>query len=274
MIHEIAPHIYDNSFSPISPRPTDYIYWSKGREILFQEDGDDLRLPMVQELPPLPHDPTYLFRIDDHAFFVMEQAPLPEGEGLVTGGPDAFRQMSSHWMSFGGATASQLARWRGNHRFCGRCGSPMEDSTTERALCCPNCHLIEYPKIAPAIIVAIRNGDKLLMARNARSTFRRFSVIAGFVEIGESFEDTVRREAMEEVGVRVKNIHYYKSQPWAFGDNEMVGFVADLDGSDQLTFNDGEIAEARWFSREEIPQPMNLDSIGGELIEAFRTGRI
>ena len=111
------------------------------------------------------------------------------------------------------------------------------------------------------------------MARASKGSYKRWSLIAGFVEVGETFEDTVRREVLEEVGIRVKNIRYFKSQPWGFSDSIMIGFFAELDGSDQLTLQEEEISEADWFCREDIPETPSSVSIAAEMIEAFRNGR-
>ena len=153
----------------------------------------------------------------------------------------------------------------------------MEDSERERALVCPECGLTEYPKISPAVIVAIYDGDRLLMSRYRPSPdhqYRGYALIAGFVEIGESFEDTIRREVMEEVGIRVKNIRYYKSQPWAFSDTEMIGFFAELDGDATITLQEDELSEAGWFPREEIPDDLVMNSIGSEMKMVFKYGSL
>jgi NAD+ diphosphatase len=122
--------------------------------------------------------------------------------------------------------------------------------------------------------VAIIDGDRLLMARSASGLFRRFSLIAGYVQFGETLEEAVQREAREEVGLRVKNVRYYKSQPWAFSDTEMIGFFAELDGSPEIALDDGELAEACWFTRQDVPEPVSTISVGSELINLFRTGRV
>ena len=124
------------------------------------------------------------------------------------------------------------------------------------------------------MIVAVTDGDRLLMSRYrvSHNPYRSYALIAGFVEIGETFEDTVRREVMEEVGLKVKNIRYYKSQPWAFSDTEMIGYFAELDGDDAITLQEDELSEAGWFHRSEIPDEEVLNSIGSELKMVFKYG--
>ena len=146
----------------------------------------------------------------------------------------------------------------------------MIHSKRERAYECETCGLTEYPKISPAVIVAIMDGDKLLMTKYAYGEYKKYALVAGFVEIGESFEETVKREVLEEVGLKVKNIRYYKSQPWSFSDSIMIGFFADLDGDNTIIIQEEELEEAVWMRREEIPEAERNISIGQEMIEAFR----
>lgn len=184
------------------------------------------------------------------------------------------RAMEPMHQAFAAITAVQLWRWRQSRQFCGRCGAKTQDSKNERALVCPVCGQTEYPKISPAVIVAITNGNKLLMSRYRvnHSTYRGYALIAGFVEIGETFEETVRREVMEEVGLKVKNIRYFKSQPWAFTDTEMIGFFAELDGDDKIRLQEDELSEAGWYTREEIPDDARLISVGTEMKMYFKYG--
>ena len=148
----------------------------------------------------------------------------------------------------------------------------MTESTVERALACPECGQTEYPKISPAVIVAITDGDRLLMSRYRDRPYRGYALIAGFVEIGESFEDTIRREVMEEVGLKVKNIRYFGSQPWAFTDTEMIGFFAELDGDGTIRLQEDELSEAGWYHRDEIPDDELRISVGSEMKMAFKYG--
>ena len=135
---------------------------------------------------------------------------------------------------------------------------------------CPSCGNTVYPKIAPAVIVAVTDGDKLLLTKYAGREYTRYALVAGYTEFGETLEETVRREVMEEVGLKVKNIRYYKSQPWAFSGTEMVGFFADLDGDDTITLRDNELQDAKWVSYDEIPQNRDHLSIAQEMIEIVR----
>lgn len=167
--------------------------------------------------------------------------------------------------------ANLLLNWLKLNQHCGVCGSKMykKDSQFERAMVCSNCGNTTWPRTSPAIIVAVTKGDKLLLAHNRYFPEGRYSVIAGFVEYGETFEDCVKREVYEEVGIKVKNIKYFGSQPWPYPNSMMIGFTAEyLDGDIEV---DGEeILHADWFSKEEVPGMYNKSiSIGSELIEWF-----
>lgn len=135
---------------------------------------------------------------------------------------------------------------------------------------CPNCGNIVYPKICPAVIVAITDGDRLLLTKYANRKFRRYSLVAGFNEIGESIEDTVHREVMEETGLKVKNLRFYRSQPWVYTDSLLMGFYCDLDGSDEVHRQESELSEATWFHRSELPTDHSGISLTGDMIIRFR----
>lgn len=258
---------------------------------------DALELPAAAQLeetgliPGLSARAEYLFSIDEIPYFMVRSAEgdpalkLAEEENQETfqedgsgkfsfQGPAYFRIMQPEYQAFAAITAVQLFRWKESRKFCGCCGSRTEDSRTERALVCTKCGHTEYPKICPAVIVAVTDGDRLLMSRYKGRAYRGYALIAGFVEIGETFEETVRREVMEEVGLKVKNIRYYKSQPWAFTDTEMIGFVAELDGDDAIRLQEDELSEAGWYRRDEIPEDVSSISVGSEMKMAFKHQRI
>jgi NAD+ diphosphatase len=168
--------------------------------------------------------------------------------------------------------AKQIAHWDRDHQFCGRCGAATEAVRGERARRCPACGQSNYPRIAPAIIVAVTrqadDGPRILLARNHRFPPGRYSVIAGFVEAGETLEECVRREVGEETGVEVTNIRYFGSQPWPFPNSLMIGFTAEYAGG-EITLSDDEIADAQWFAPDALPLVPPKISIARKLIDDF-----
>ena len=184
--------------------------------------------------------------------------------------PIIFRTMKPEDKAFAGITACQLANWYENTQFCGKCGTRLEHDKVERMMKCPKCGAMHYPKISPAVIVAVTNGDKILMTKYAGRDYKKYALIAGFTEIGETIEDTVRREVMEEVGIHVKNIRYYKSQPWSFTDTILMGFYCELDGEDTITMDAHELSVAEWIQRENIPTEYDGISLTNEMIMRFK----
>ena len=158
----------------------------------------------------------------------------------------------------------------------------MEEHKKERALICPSCGKISYPQICPSVIVAIidkqqdKEKDRILMTKYAgsHSSFRRYALVAGYNEIGESLEDTVRREVLEEVGLKVKNIRYYKSQPWSFSGALLVGFSCEAEGDTQVVLDREELSAADWFYRNDMPKDRSDAEISltGEMMQAFEDG--
>ena len=176
-------------------------------------------------------------------------------------------------MCAGCATGYHIRNWKKTKKYCGCCGSKTEKSANERAFICPKCKNIEYPKISPAVIVAIKDNDRLLLAKSLTGAYKKYGLISGFVEVGESFEQAVHREVLEETGLRVKNVRFYKDQPWGISGAHMIGFYADVDGDNTIVRQESELSEASWFKREEIPKYDNRLSVGSEMIERFRLGQ-
>ncbi len=168
--------------------------------------------------------------------------------------------------------AVQLVEWDRNHRYCGRCGAGTERQTAELARVCPRCGLQHFPRISPAVIVRIEREDEVLLARSPHFAPGVYSTLAGFVEPGESLEDTVVREVREEVGVEVTNVRYFGSQPWPFPNSLMIGFVADY-ASGELRLQEGEIEDAGWFTVDNLPGLPSPYSIARALLEEFISSR-
>lgn len=164
--------------------------------------------------------------------------------------------------------ACQIVQFDQTHRFCGRCGSKTEVSKTERAKVCPTCGLINYPRVSPSMIVAVIKGNQILLARSTRFKGGFYSVLAGFVEPGETLEECVKREVREEVGVEVINIRYFGSQPWPFPHSLMVGFIADYE-SGEIVIDPHEIVDAGWYSVDTLPEIPGKISIARRLIDWY-----
>jgi NAD+ diphosphatase len=184
---------------------------------------------------------------------------------------DAFDRLEEELIWIAGR-ANQLVDWNRSHQFCGRCGQPTEDRTEERAKICRSCGLINYPRLSPAVIVAVVKDDRLLLASNKRFKAGFYSVLAGFVEPGETLEDCVAREIREEVGISVKNIRYFGSQPWPFPNSLMTAFIADYAGG-QIRIDQSEITDAAWFSADNLPSIPPRITIARHLIDWFVNGR-
>ncbi|GAB6054797.1 NAD(+) diphosphatase [Methanobacterium movens] len=164
--------------------------------------------------------------------------------------------------------AIQIINWDKNHQFCGKCGSSTRTMEGEMAKICPDCGHFNYPRLSPAIITAIVKEDKLLMARHTYGITNRYGLVAGFVEAGETLEEAVQRETSEEVGLKIKNIKYFGSQPWPYPNSLMVGFTAEYHEG-EIKVDGKEIEDARWFRASEIQKRPSSISISGELIEWF-----
>lgn len=220
-------------------------------------------------LPERAGDPHFLGSLDGIACFCfyLEDVKVLEGQGcwvdlrsLLSNSNEAFFELANR--------ASQVCTWERTHRFCGQCGAKNQYHVTDRALVCDDCGLHNYPRISPCIIVLVRKGKQCLLARNARTASQYFSCLAGFVEAGESVEQCLHREVMEEVGVEVENLQYVGSQAWPFPGQLMIGFIADYKAGD-ITPEPEEIAEADWFDYDQLPLVPPSRTISGLIIDAF-----
>ena len=274
MIQDIFPHVYHNEMKWKAPDDEDFILcYSPQRTLFCKVEGDTIVLPHVAELPALRDGLQYLFSIDARAYYLAESETAP-GEGWEALPTGKLRSFPRRTRIFAAAAGESLYRWYSGQRFCGRCGARMEKSKAERAMVCPDCGNTVYPKICPAVIVAVHDGERLLLTRYKDRPIKHYALVAGFNEIGESIEETVHREVLEETGVRVKNLKFYKSQPWVFTDTLLFGFFAELDGSDHITVQEDELSEATWVDRRDVPEDTTGFSLTAEMIEQFRLGRI
>lgn len=260
---------------PAEPPPEALVYvFRHDRRLLVVKDGEQARVPTSAELDRFGVErthPVLLGRLESVPTYVAAAESAEEEEppdGLLFGDLRKLAMRLDEPTFWVGARAVQILEWDRDHRFCGRCGGPTGDHGFDRAKVCPACGLHFYPRLAPAVIVLVDRDDQVLLARSSRFPAGFFSTLAGFVEAGESLEQAIVREIEEEVGVRVGNLRYFGSQPWPFPHSLMIGFRASwLAG--ELSPDPEEIAEAGWFSRDDLPIIPPSLSIARSLIDAW-----
>jgi len=282
MLHDIAPHKLFNRFYNKSIKPESRLLYIKNGCLLVKktepdENGSVYELLSASDFKEINDDCTYLFSLDKDEFFLLRNDDkffLKDIKTETLSIRDIQRKsLFPKHMIFAVMTASHLAAWYDENIYCGSCGHKTFPDTQERALLCPRCHRHIYPKIMPAVIVAITNGDEIVLTKYRGRDVPYYALVAGFTEIGEAFEDTVRREAMEEVGLKVKNIRYYKSQPWAIACDILAGYYCDVDGDTDINMDPDELKEAVWVKRSDIiSQPTNF-SLTNEMMLLFRDGK-
>ena len=272
MIQEIAPHSFANDYRPMRPGSEAGALVFRGDAVLCTGGAADLAFPRWEELDLASDAGHYAFLLDSVPVFLTDSQPerIPEGYAFVS--TSSLRHASPRHNAWAVGVGGSLMRWYRQNTLCGVCGAPMTDSENERARICPECGAVIYPRINPAVIAAVHDGDRLLLTRYRDRAHKAYSLVAGFSEIGESIEDTVHREVMEETGLRIKNLRFYRSQPWVFTDSLLMGFFAELDGSDTIRMEEDELAEAGWFCRDSLPGDHSDISLTGEMIELFRAG--
>lgn len=222
---------------------------------------DELNLPIKQ-----PENVHLIGEFEDQPVYLVDQIQVEDEQEFVGLRAILFHQPDMFEFV---ARAFQVDLFLRTHQYCGQCGEPMELVDWELATKCQPCNHRCYPRISPCVIVAIRNKDKILLAQGKRSTSGFYSVLAGFVESGETLEQAVHREVFEEVGVKIKNLRYFGSQPWPFPHSLMMGYTAEYDSGD-ITICEDEIVAADWFGLDNMPQTPPNQSIAGQLIDTTK----
>lgn len=284
MIQDISPSVFSQAYENCAPQPGDTVFVFKGRDVLCENgregDAGPTRFPKVSELPEGGFTLRYLFRINEQPCFLLLHEDAGD-DGPEDFGPYSFvpllylKSLDDVTPAFAVYTAFHLHTWYSKSRFCGRCGARTEHDETERMLRCPVCGNMIFPMIAPAVIVGVRWGEKILMTKYAGREYGGWALIAGFCEIGESVEDTVRREVLEEAGLHVTNLQYVASQPWGSDSNLLMGYFCDVDGDVHIRMDEVELARAQWVDRADIPTVTELDdnlSLTSHLMQMFKNG--
>lgn len=272
MIQDIFPSRLSIEYKHELPDPDSIVLCFDKQTILIKSDDEKIYYPHFCDF--FNYDTkcfTYLFKLDEVKCFLFNCEALPDINGFKFESVNVLRKGPTKAYSFAGITAYQLYKWYSSNIFCGACAGKLSHSDTERMLYCEACKQAVYPKISPVVIVAVYNGDKLLMTRYSGRPYVNYSLIAGFIEIGESPEDAAHREVLEEAGVRIKNLRYYKSQPWGYSDTLLLGYTAELDGDNTITLDESELSEASWIARDDITTVPDDVSLTNEMICRFKS---
>ena len=302
MIQDIYPSRLNNQYTAYSPVDEDIVFFFQGSSLLAKyEDEETLVYPQykefvkgitLQENKDSVDNYTfiYLLSVDDTRYFLAEKkgellkgqyigemadasihkeyAAVVEGFDFV--GVNSFRKAKPKATAFAAITAYHIYGWYRDNHFCGRCGGPTVHDSKERMVRCTSCGNMIFPKICPAVIAAVTDNDRILLTKYAGRMYRNYALIAGFNEAGETLEQTVEREVMEEVGLKVKNIRYYKSQPWGLSGSLLSGFFCELDGDDKITLQEDELSLGTWVKADELDLEDDGISLTREMIIKFR----
>lgn len=278
------PHHFNNQYIPQKPNEESFVLLYNEGKAFIRKENEKISFVTIKEskeiLKVKELQWTYLFSIDQMRFYLLSEEQekilcrkLLERKQCQAENMTFFRTAKPQYMAFAAVTGGQIHRWYRSRTFCGRCGKKMIHDEKERLMRCPECGQMEYPKICPAVIVGVTNHDRIVLTKYAGRAYKKYALIAGFAEIGETIEDTVRREVKEEVGLHVKNVRFYKSQPWSFSDTLLMGFFCELDGSDKIKMDEEELSVAQWCNREDVPVQEEDISLTSEMMCRFRQGR-
>ena len=275
MLQDLPFGRLENEYKPAPPRENDVVICFAGNDILVRTGKNGaLMLPTVSQVSKLDWEKwyeeglQYAFRLHDVNYFLW-LGRAGECPDFAYTPIRQLRYSQSRAVTYAAMTGWHLYRWYRSSRFCGQCGEKTVHDTVERMMRCPSCGNMIFPRINPAVIVGVTDGDRIVMTKYAGRGYTNYALIAGFTEIGETLEQTVAREVMEEVGLKVKNIRYYKSQPWGIDGNILMGFYCDLDGDDTISMDENELSLAQWYPRENLPAEDDGYSLTREMIRVF-----
>ena len=266
MLQDISFGRLENEYRDPVPTEAALGLYFKDGQVLLKRNSDD-----TLHLPPVTKALHYAFRMEGRDYFLCEAPDTLEGFAYEP--VRALRQLVSKEVCFAVMTGWHLHCWYTSNRFCGRCGEKTVHDSNERMLRCPHCGNMIFPKISPAVIVAVTDGERLLLSKYAGRAYTRYALLAGYTEIGETVEQTIHREVMEEVGLKVKNLRYYKSQPWGVDGNVLMGFFCDLDGCGTIHIDENELSMAAWYDRSALPAHDDGISLTREMIRIFEEGK-
>lgn len=272
MIQDIAPDILDVVYENKAPGLHDICLIFRDDTVFVRKNGGMIVFPTYGMISSKVTQYTFLFELSGIKYY------LTQGDGISIYGYSyeivrTLRHAQPKSAVFALMTGFHLYTWYRSNRFCGKCGKELTHDENMRALNCL-CGNQVFPRISPAVIVAVTDGDRILLTKYNGRAYKNYALIAGFVEIGETLEDTVRREVMEETGLNISRIKYYKSQPWGVDSNLLAGFFAKLDGDPYIDMDENELSVAEWVHRDDIEMESDGVSLTSEMIQVFKDSLI
>jgi NAD+ diphosphatase len=252
--------------------PAYWFIFNQQDKMLVKVTNSKIKIPYarsIEELNISPIRTQYLGTLKGYPCYCAEvDLQMNAPEGTVFNDLRSLYSLVDEDIFLLAGRAFQVVNWDKNHQFCGKCGTPTQKLENEMAKICPECGFTSYTRLSPAVITAIIKNGKILMAKHVRTRGNMYGLIAGFIEAGETLEEGVKREIMEEVGLNVKNIKYFGSQPWPFPNSIMIGFTAEYK-SGEIHVDGNEITNAQWFHTNELPHIPSKMSIARELIDWY-----
>ncbi|MBQ6868636.1 MAG: NAD(+) diphosphatase [Clostridia bacterium] len=283
MIQDISFGKLDNQFKNIEITDNDVVVCIRGRSVLVNKNAEGVAcMPRWSQVKEWSRDwghwidapVIYGFNLQDVNYFIwMGYAEETADDTYNFETVTDIRNLLHKDIYFGLMTAWHIYTWYRANQYCGICGAKTRHDSKERMMRCDSCGNLIFPRIAPAVIIGLTDGDRLMMSMYANNTTKRYGLLAGFIEVGETAEEAVAREVMEEVGLKVKNIRYYKSQPWGIAGNLSLGYFCDLDGDDKVTLDTNELACADWHHRSEMDMIDDGISLTREMMVTFKNGK-
>lgn len=280
MIQDIEPKKLHNEYCTMPPTEESrmMIFWEDKILCRIQE-GERLSYPTYEQVRERMLQKgkqekdihwIYLFCVDEGSYYLMQIREPLNLEGYSYERMFRLRRTMPLDEMFAGVSAYHLYRWYQENRYCGHCGRSLLPDEDQRMLYCEGCGQMIFPRINPAVIVGVCHGDEILLTKYADREYKRYALIAGFAEFGETIEQTVKREVMEEVGIEVTNLRYYGSQPWGFSGSLLLGFFADAVGDLSIHRQEEELSEALWVKAEDLVLDQEEISLTREMMKVFK----
>ncbi|WP_028505056.1 NAD(+) diphosphatase [Ruminococcus sp. FC2018] len=266
------PDSVDIEFDPLPANGGDSVLCFDGRSVLVRIDENRAVLPKLCELVS-GIKTVFAFKADGIRFFLCLEKACAQGFEFQP--LNRIRHVEPDTAQYAVVTGFHYYCFHMENKFCSVCGAKLEHDGAKRCMVCTGCGNEVYPKIAPAVILGIidRETDSILLTRYADREYKKYALVAGFVEMGESAEAAAKREAMEETGLEITDIEYFASQPWGFAQNLLVGYFAQVKGSREIKMDTQELSEAVWVKREDVPAQPGGISLTGEMMWAFKSSQ-